>query len=180
MSDEVWLPVVGYEMHYEVSSLGRVRRILSGRGATAGRVLALALQGDYLAVTLYMHDERRKQSVHVLVATAFHGQRPEGMVPNHKDASKLNNRADNLEWVTAAENVRHAIANGLVGGRPLPGALNGRAKLSADQVEAIRSDSRTQRVIATAYGISKSQVGNIKRGDEWPEDLRIRQFPEVA
>jgi hypothetical protein len=47
------------------------------------------------------------------------------------------------------------------------GELNGRAKLTLEQIEAIRIDKRTQRTIAKEYSISKSQVGNIKRGEQW-------------
>ena len=32
---------------------------------------------------------------------------------NHKDGNKLNNDISNLEWVTAKENCRHSVANGL-------------------------------------------------------------------
>ncbi len=32
---------------------------------------------------------------------------------NHKDSDKTNNRVDNLEYVTPAENVQHAYENGI-------------------------------------------------------------------
>src|SRR5262245_56325267 len=117
---EGWRPAPGYEGWYEVSSVGRVRRVFACRGATAGRVLQQTMQGDYLAVTLYRHDRKKKFGVHVLVASAFHGPRPAGMIVNHKDTDKLNNRAENLEWATTLANVQHAISHGLAGGRPLP------------------------------------------------------------
>jgi len=36
---EEWRPVVDYEGWYEVSSLGRIRRVRAGQGARAGYVL---------------------------------------------------------------------------------------------------------------------------------------------
>jgi hypothetical protein len=50
--------------------------------------------------------------VHVLVAEAFLGPRPEGQEVNHKDFERTNNRLANLEWVTKKENLRHLLASG--------------------------------------------------------------------
>lgn len=47
------------------------------------------------------------------------------------------------------------------------GPNNPRAKLEPEQVAAVKADPRPQRVIARDFGISKSQVGNIKRGEQW-------------
>lgn len=44
--------------------------------------------------------------VHQVVASAFWGhQKAEGMVVDHKDTNRCNNRAENLHWVTKLENV---------------------------------------------------------------------------
>jgi len=44
--------------------------------------------------------------VHRIVATAFHGPGPSpGHVVDHIDTNRLNNRADNLRWVTRLENI---------------------------------------------------------------------------
>lgn len=41
------------------------------------------------------------------------------------------------------------------------------AKLTPEQVQAIRDDPRYQTVIAQEYGISQSTVSEIKRGETW-------------
>lgn len=48
-----------------------------------------------------------------------------------------------------------------------PGEANGRAKLTTEQVRAIRSDARKYPVIAAAYGVGRETVGNIKRRETW-------------
>ena len=57
-----------------------------------------------------------KHSVHRLVAETYcwpHNEKGQprinlkGLVVNHKDLDKTNNRAENLEWVTTAENIQH-------------------------------------------------------------------------
>lgn len=184
MRDEIWKPVVGYAGWYEVSSLGRVRRVLANQGATAGRILRQSNQGDYLCVTLYRYNHKEKISVHVIVAKTFHGSRPDGLVVNHKDTNKRNNHFENLEWATQARNVEHAIENGLHGGKPMPGESNGRAKLTTAQVREIREMKGVlgARAIAKRFGVSRSAIQHIHQGKnwaEWPADLQVREFPAV-
>lgn len=63
----------------------------------------------YQIINIMMNGKRKGLGVHTAVARAFcDGFSPELQV-NHKDGDKTNNRADNLEWVTAIENVRHSI-----------------------------------------------------------------------
>lgn len=57
----------------------------------------------------------KKYPVHRLVATNFLDTptNPDRKYVNHKDGDKSNNHMNNLEWVTASENVAHAIKLGL-------------------------------------------------------------------
>lgn len=171
MSDELWRPVVGYEAHYEVSSLGQVRRSRGGMGSYVGRILKrYDKSGDgYRFVQLCKQNRKRFFGVHVLVAEAFLGRRPKGKVPNHRNLDKTDNRAENLEWLTRKQNAQHAIAAGRVGGRALQGEANGRAKLSVEQVAIIQRLKGVvgQRDLARLCGVSKTAIQMIHQGRHW-------------
>ncbi len=166
---EVWRPIPDYLGWYEASSIGRVRRVRSGMGARVGRVLRQRTAKKYRYVDLYRTCRKTSRAVHVLVASAFHGRRPAGKEVNHKDLDKLNNRADNLEWMTHAANMRHATSQGIHGGRPMPGERNGRAKLTDEAVREILllKGVLGTRKIAARFGVSRSAVRFIHQGKTW-------------
>ena len=56
----------------------------------------------------------RTVSVHRLIALAFIRNDEGKKQVNHIDGNKKNNSVDNLEWVTASENMKHAFRRGLV------------------------------------------------------------------
>lgn len=61
----------------------------------------------YLQVNLRNSSGWKTFKVHFLVAQAFLGERPRGMVVDHKDGNKLNNHYSNLHYVTVRENVNN-------------------------------------------------------------------------
>lgn len=67
-------------------------------------------------ITLSLHLDNKKvfhTKLHRLIALAF-VPNPNGFVEvDHLDGNKLNNRADNLEWVSTSENLRRAREKGL-------------------------------------------------------------------
>lgn len=118
---ENWKPVVGYEGYYEVSDLGRVRRVerLVKAGikhneyrTTRSRILKQnQKRNGYLAVDLSKENIVKTIAVHKLVAKAFIPEQEGRTEVNHKNCDKTDNRVENLEWVTPRENKDHAKLN---------------------------------------------------------------------
>jgi hypothetical protein len=98
-------------------------------------------------------------SLHRLVAHAFHGPPPSSKhVCHHKDGNPRNNRADNLCWVTQAENCRFHFS-----GKP--------RKLTERQVDEILAKKPSQLIalsdLAESFGVSYSAVRAIRSGVNW-------------
>lgn len=160
---ETWRPISGWP-DYEVSDLGRVRRVTGGRGVRAGRVLRPGSQPNgYLGVNLYLNGVRTRRTVHSLVADAFLGGRPPGYEVNHLHPPKTDNRAVNLEVTTSAGNKAHAVATGLAA----MGARNASTKLTDEEVIAIRAACAaglSQRAVAAMFGVSQPHVSDLVLG----------------
>lgn len=113
---ERWKDIPGYEDYYLASSFGRIMSIAPGRAKTRGRILSPRSDGrkdGYLTVCLYKGGTKHYKKVHRLVASAFLSTSGDGYQVNHKDGDKKNNHIENLEWLSAKENVRHAYKLGL-------------------------------------------------------------------
>jgi hypothetical protein len=116
---EEWRPVVGFEEWYEVSDLGRVRRIRSQRGVVVGRILKASPNTDgYPHLALTVAGVPKSRTVHTIVADAFLGPRPPKHNVDHKNGVKSDCRLANLGIVTHSENRRRAFALGLQ--KPVP------------------------------------------------------------
>ena len=170
---EIWKP--WREGTYSISNQGRVRRELNGHShnARAGYVLKPYLgkqaRNEYHFVHLRTPNCPTGEScrVHRLVAEAFLGPCPHDLQVNHKNGIKHDNRADNLEYVTASENCKHAFRVGL---RIMRGVANSRARLSEDDVRHIRlkrSRGVTLQSLAHEYGLSISAIHLAARGTNW-------------
>jgi DNA-binding XRE family transcriptional regulator len=169
---EEWRSVVGFEGQYEVSSLGRVRsldRVLTDkrgrRRRLKGKILKLQKRDEfYWSVTL--GHEHGSERVHAMVARAWHGDCPVGLVTRHLDCDGYNNKPHNLTYGTPLENSFDneflAIENDCFQRK------DGRLKPS--EVAEIKSllGAVSQRELARMYGVSRGCITGIHRGVNWP------------
>jgi hypothetical protein len=181
---EEWRPVVGFEGVYEISSLGRVRRILKSSGTKAGRMLKPQYSNPdgYPSVVLYVQQEGRFRFLHHLVAEAFIGPRPAGKEINHIDGNKKNPDVKNLEYVSPSQNRKHAVDHGLLYVPPerrARGEMIGVSKLNPEKVAAIiRQHAAGAYVITLArhYGVSRQTIWKITSRHTWKEVTDGKEF----
>lgn len=100
---EEYKMINGFEGLYSISNLGNVyshhsNKVLSTRFSSTG----------YPCVRLYKDKTNKNYSTHKLVALHFVKGYSAGLVVNHIDEVKTNNRSDNLEWCTYQQNTQHS------------------------------------------------------------------------
>ncbi len=88
-----------------------------------------------------------------------------GMCVCHRCDNKKCVNPEHLFLGSHADNMRDRDKKGL--GVPFPGELNGRSKLTNQDVIAIRADTRTLQAIADEYGMSNSHVSQIRSRKRW-------------
>lgn len=119
---EEWRAVVGYEGLYEVSNLGRVRSldrvvIQKGKKGTLqsniykGKILSLMICGraNRHGIHLHKNGTSKPKLVARLVAEAFIPNPENKSEVDHIDTNPMNDRADNLRWVTHQENCMNPL-----------------------------------------------------------------------
>lgn len=168
---EDWVDIQGFDGNYKISSQGEIWSRKSTRGIKPNHWLKLnqfMSTYNYLYVGLSNNGSRKNFFVHRLVATTFVPNFDNKPYINHINGVKTDNRADNLEWVTAKENVAHAYNIGLRDNR---GEKHYRAKLSSSDVLAIRRKCKVegipQKDLANEYKINANQISRIMSGTRW-------------
>lgn len=171
--NEEWATIFGYEGVYEISSIGRIRR-LAGKHCSNGRIIKLNTIRGYKYIILCKNNIRKSYKVHRLVALAFIPNPKNKFTVNHKDCDKSNNNVNNLEWATQTENIRHSWKLGRGKSnypKPKKGDQNHLSKISDSQAIEIKEiylstvrGHRDIKGIALRYGISERHVIRIGRG----------------
>lgn len=171
MKDEIWRDVLGYEGHYLISNMGRVKsiKLKKNKILNPGRN-----SGGYLHVSLYKNKTQTSQLVHRLVAEVFLANTQGKRTVNHINGIKTDNMVSNLEWATYSENQKHAFANGLKCNKGLlNGQKNGQSKLTKDQVIEIRAlcdlgVKRKDIILKMGLDVDPTRISAIKTRKSWP------------
>jgi len=134
-----------------------------------GHILQPALSNHgYPFVVLRKDGKSSSYFVHTLVARSFLGEPPPGHEVHHRDCDPGNPALENLEYVTRKGNMAYADALGRTSPPPVGrGAKNGRAKLTDEQVTAIRESSEPITVWAARLSVDKTTIARARTGSGW-------------
>lgn len=178
--NEKWLPCPGFEDHYEVSDHGRLRsRAIfiphdgSWNKDIGGYIKKVKMHNQQVNRYGYLHSKLCKygkcnhRTIHRLVATAFLENPNKHPQVNHIDGNKMNNHVDNLEWVSRSGNIKHAYDTGLMNSDHLKGSKHHNAKLTEDDVRAIRASDKSRKELMEEYGISYSTLKDVLNFKSW-------------
>lgn len=161
---EIWKEIKGSYGPYEVSSEGRLRR--KGRVLKPGTV-----GGGYKMASMYEGPTKQPTVyglMHRLVVEAFLGPIPEGLQVNHKNGVRSDNRLENLEIMTAAENNLHAFR--VLGRKSQKGEDHPMAKLTEEIVSEIRwlfAMGARQFHLAKEYALDATVIRDIVHRRRW-------------
>jgi hypothetical protein len=173
--EEIWKAVEGYEGIYEVSNLGQVRsldrvveQVINGthcKRRLKGRILATSGQSQGYNLIGLNNKGHKTHYVHTLVATAFHGPRPEGMECRHLDGNGFNNKEDNLEWSSHQTNMDDLKKHGTL----IFGENHHQTSLTSEDIVQIRLAYPFLKApkLAKRYGVSTNTIYRIVTREYW-------------
>lgn len=108
---ELWKDIKNWEGIYRISNMGRVKSLTTNTIRTHN-----INNSGYCCVTLKCKGKKTQTvTIHRLVAQHFLPNPYNKSDVNHIDENKMNNKVDNLEWLSHKENCQYGNRNKLVG-----------------------------------------------------------------
>lgn len=160
---EEWQDIKGYEGKYQISNMGNVKSIHYKKSKEINeRILKprfVTRKGhNYYYVVLSKDNIPHTFKIHRLVAEYFIPNPQNKPVVNHKDGNKQNNKVENLEWCTVAENNRHCY--NVLGKHPMKGYKFDKNKNSKPVSQFYISEEGYKYHIATYVSIKAAALIN--------------------
>ena len=145
--NEQWVEVDGYK----VSNQGRII------GKHGNETFGVLHKDGYR----FVHFNRRIVPIHRVIAKCFCEGYSEDKQVDHIDGNKQNNKAENLEWVTAKENIARSIINGLQPKQRTTYSGKFSKEEREEIIELFETKEYSKREIAKMCGVSHSCICSI-------------------
>lgn len=172
LEGEIWKRIPGYSL-YEISNMGRLKTF-NWKGCGRTVIMKPALDGNGYLRTMLKRDSDGKVctiKVHRLVAITFIPNPENKPQVNHINAIRSDNRAENLNWMTHAENIKYSFTIGISCNKGENGPTS---KLTYEEAKKIRekftygikggkklSGQITRKMLAEEYGLSETGIKRI-------------------
>lgn len=157
--------VHGYEIHMDGTIISQ----------KTGRAMKETINAKgYPCITLTINGKPKFYRIHRLLAELFIPNPENKPFVNHKDRDRTNYSLDNLEWVTAQENVVHSVLNGGRKNykRDNKGSRNANSRLSELHVSAIMDLIKigySQEKLAIIFDVTQSTISKISNNKLWKQ-----------
>lgn len=145
LKDNEWVGIAYYP-NYMINKKGEIY------SKNKNKLLIPQNTGNYLKVLLTNGIGKKYLFVHRLVAESFVPNKENKPCVNHINGNKLDNRAENLEWVTLSENQTHSVR--VLGHKP-PNPTKGKFGKNHHGAKIIQQIKNTA-VINEFYGIAEA------------------------
>jgi hypothetical protein len=177
---EIFIEINNCDGHYFVSNFGRIYSSPKISNANRkGKFLKYALRGKGYYGTVLRKIGVNSIYVHRIVALHFI-QNPENLPEvNHINGNKLDNRVENLEWVTGSHNMIHAyqinpnkITDKMRKSASMLASKLGieKRKLTMDIANKIRKEHKSRwdtNKLAQKYGVGMHVIRRIVKGETY-------------
>lgn len=162
-----YIYINGIKSKYVINNYGEIYRVKS-----SGKLKIMKYQIDsdgYFTVVLHLDGVGYFRRVNRLVALAFIENPDNKPEVNHIDGNKQNNIVENLEWVTAKENIVHAWENELACAKS--GESHPNSKYTEKDIrnvcEYLVENKYTMKEISEKTGVSYTVVKQVRNHVIW-------------
>ena len=137
---------------YYISDIGEVYSKNYNHTSRFNKMTPCKTRYGYLVVTFHKNKKQFYKKIHRLVAEAFIPNPENKPQVNHKNGIKTDNQIENLEWVTASENVLHRFR---ILHQPTPKGYTKKGKnhWRTKIIQQIKDDQ----IIAEYYGTAEAE-----------------------
>ena len=171
-----WKNINGFE-NYLISNDGKIKSLKTNKERKM-----LADNRGYSKITLCKNGKTYQFPVHRLVLAAFNQiDNFEDMEVNHKNGNKLDNRIENLEWVTSSENQNHAYTTKLqmptqISKKNMSFGIGQFTEKDIINIKQMYQNGCSQRSIAKIYNTYHSSISNIINNNSYNIEIDVEDI----
>lgn len=155
--------------NYYCNELGEIKTT-NWKNTGKEKIMSFCVNSSgYYQSVLVLDGVKKTMKAHRIIAETFIPNPENKEQVNHKNGNKLDNRLENLEWMTREENIQHCVDNKLQ--TAFKGEEVGTSKLKEYQVLEIRAKYKprvyTRKMLADEYKVSVATIKDVVSGKSW-------------